>query len=56
VFHPIDDCEHPLLYLPGTGIAFLKVTYLKVLSWKGFCTYIAMTCVFIFPGSAGALC
>jgi hypothetical protein len=20
-FHPIDDCEHPLLYLPGTGIA-----------------------------------
>jgi hypothetical protein len=21
VFHPIDDFEHPLLYLPGTGIA-----------------------------------
>ena len=21
VFHPIEDCEHPLLYLPGTGIA-----------------------------------
>jgi hypothetical protein len=21
VFHPIDDSEHPLLYLPGTGIA-----------------------------------
>ena len=21
VFHAIDDCEHPLLYLPGTGIA-----------------------------------
>jgi hypothetical protein len=21
VFHPIDDCEHPLLYLPGTGRA-----------------------------------
>jgi hypothetical protein len=21
VFHPIDDCEHPLLNLPGTGIA-----------------------------------
>jgi hypothetical protein len=21
VFHPIDDCEHPLLCLPGTGIA-----------------------------------
>jgi hypothetical protein len=22
VFHPIDNCEHPLLYLPGTGLAF----------------------------------
>jgi hypothetical protein len=21
VFHPTDDCEHPLLFLPGTGIA-----------------------------------
>jgi hypothetical protein len=21
VFHPINDCEHPLLYLPGTGKA-----------------------------------
>ena len=21
MFHVIDDCEHPLLYLPGTGIA-----------------------------------
>jgi hypothetical protein len=21
VFHPIDDCEHPLLYLPDIGIA-----------------------------------
>jgi hypothetical protein len=25
VFHPIDDCEHPLLYLPGTGIASLEI-------------------------------
>jgi hypothetical protein len=24
VFHPIDDGEHPLLYLPGTGIASLE--------------------------------
>jgi hypothetical protein len=24
VFHPIDDYEHPLLYLPGTGIASQK--------------------------------
>ena len=21
MFHPIDDCEHPFLYLPGTGKA-----------------------------------
>jgi hypothetical protein len=24
VFHLIHDCEHPLLYLPGTGIASLE--------------------------------
>jgi hypothetical protein len=24
VFHPIDDCEHTLLHLPGTGIASLE--------------------------------
>jgi hypothetical protein len=24
VFHPIDDCEHPLLYLPGTGIVSIE--------------------------------
>jgi hypothetical protein len=24
MFHPIDDCKHPLLYLPGTGIASHK--------------------------------
>jgi hypothetical protein len=24
VFHLTDDCEHPLLYLPGTGIASYK--------------------------------
>jgi hypothetical protein len=24
VIHPIDDCEHPLLCLPGTGIASLE--------------------------------
>jgi hypothetical protein len=27
VFHPIDDCEHPLLYLPGTGIASQEKLY-----------------------------
>jgi hypothetical protein len=25
VFHPIDDCEHPLLYLPNTGIASQEI-------------------------------
>ena len=24
MFHRIDDCEHPLLYLPGTGLASQK--------------------------------
>jgi hypothetical protein len=28
VFHPtVDDCEHPLLYLPGTGIALQETVY-----------------------------
>jgi hypothetical protein len=25
VFHPIVDCEHPLLYLPGTGITSQEI-------------------------------
>jgi hypothetical protein len=25
VFHPIDDCDHPLLYLPGTSIASQEI-------------------------------
>ena len=25
MFYPIDDCEHPLLYFPGTGIASQEV-------------------------------
>jgi hypothetical protein len=25
VFHSIDDCEHPLLYLTGTGIASQEI-------------------------------
>ena len=25
VCHPIDDCEHPLLYLPGTGTAWQEI-------------------------------
>ena len=27
VFHPIDECDHPLLYLPGTGIASQEMLY-----------------------------
>ena len=25
MFHPTDDCEHPLLYLPGTGITSQEI-------------------------------
>ena len=31
VFHPIDDGEHPLLYLLGTGIASQEIAI------SGFC-------------------
>ena len=31
MFYPIDDCEHPLLYLPGTGIASQEMAI------SGFC-------------------
>ena len=34
VFHPIDDCEHPLLYLPDTGIASPETGIFRVLSAK----------------------
>jgi hypothetical protein len=27
VFHPIDDCEHPLLYFPGTGKVFTQANH-----------------------------
>jgi hypothetical protein len=33
VFHPIDDCEHPLLYLPGTD-SLTRDSYIRVLSAK----------------------
>jgi hypothetical protein len=39
VFHPIDDCEHPLLYFPGTGIASHEIAK------SGFCQQnLAGTC------------
>ena len=36
VFHPIDDCEHPLLYLPGTGIASQERAILRSCQQKSF--------------------
>ena len=29
VFHPVDDCEHPLLYFPGTDIASQETAILE---------------------------
>jgi hypothetical protein len=37
VFHLIDDYEHPLLYLPGTGILHKRESYIRVLSAKSYC-------------------
>jgi hypothetical protein len=39
VFHPIDDCEHPLLYLPGTGIASQKRAVSESCQQKKFLAY-----------------
>jgi hypothetical protein len=35
VFHTIDDCEHPLLYLPGTGIVSQDTPPLLVILQAG---------------------
>jgi hypothetical protein len=40
VFHPIDDCEHPLLYLPGPGIASQETAI------SGSCSKILLICLF----------
>ena len=39
VFHLIDDCEHPLLYLPGTSIASYEIAILGSLqqNFAGIC-------------------
>jgi hypothetical protein len=39
VFHPIGDCEHPFLYLPGTGIASHKIAI-----WGSFQQNLAGIC------------
>ena len=40
MFHPIDDCEHPLLYLPGTGIVSYETAITGSLQQNlaGICT------------------
>ena len=30
VLSPVDDCEHPLLYLPGTGDSHVRVLSAKI--------------------------
>ena len=40
VFHPIDDCEHPLLYLPGTGKASHETAYQQNLA--GICNSVCV--------------
>ena len=32
MFHPVDDCEHPLLYLTGTGTASQETAILGPVS------------------------
>jgi hypothetical protein len=34
VFHPTDDCEHPLLYLPRPWQSHIRESYIRVLSAK----------------------
>ena len=31
VLHPMDDCEHPLLFLPGTGRASQETAILYII-------------------------
>jgi hypothetical protein len=44
VFHHIDDCEHPLLYLPGTGIASYKTAISRFLQQNlaGICNSVCV--------------
>jgi hypothetical protein len=54
MFHPIDDCEHPLPYLPGAGIASQQT----VISWSyqqnlaGICNSVCVWWLFMgwIPG------
>ena len=47
VFHPIADCEHPLLYLPGTGIASYETAITGSLqqNLSGICNSVCVCCL-----------
>jgi hypothetical protein len=49
VFHAIDDCEHPLLYLPGTGIASGETTLSDSCQQNlaGICNSVWVRCLFM---------
>ena len=42
VFHPIDDCEHSLLYLPGTGIASQELSGSLQQNLSGICNSVSV--------------
>jgi hypothetical protein len=44
MFHFIDDCEHPLLYLPGTGIASQE-TAISGFCWQNLAGICNSACV-----------
>ena len=47
LFHPIDDCEHPLLYLPATGIASYETAITGSLqqNLSGICNSVCVCCL-----------
>ena len=49
VFHLIDDCEHPLLYLPGTGIVSQETAITGSLqqNLSGTCNSVWVSTMFI---------
>jgi hypothetical protein len=52
VIHPIADCEHPLLYLPGTGIALYETAITGSLqqNLSGICNSV-WVCGWLWDGS-----
>jgi hypothetical protein len=49
-FHPLDDCEHPLLYFPGTGIASQEtaVSGLHQHNLAGICSSVCIWWLIMF--------